>query len=276
MTASPLPTPTPPIPAVSRYESLHLHLKTLKLSHMLQQWQKLEQQATQENWSYAQFLLALAELEVAKRYQARIARAISESQLPVGKSMSNFEFAHCPTLNPAVVMSLAQQTDWINQGSNCLIFGPSGTGKTHLATGVARCMVEVGKRVKFFSATALVQILQQAKLNLNLPGMLSKLDRYDLLVIDDLGYVKKTEAETSVLFELIAHRYERKSLMITANQPFSQWDSIFADSMMTVAAIDRLVHHAVILEIQAESYRQQAALKQAKAAKQGKAEEKNE
>jgi DNA replication protein DnaC len=106
--------------------------------------------------------------------------------------------------------------------------------------------------------------------------MLSKLDRYDLLVIDDLGYVKKTEAETSVLFELIAHRYERKSLMITANQPFSQWDSIFADSMMTVAAIDRLVHHAVILEIQAESYRQQAALKQAKAAKGGKAEENNE
>lgn len=97
--------------------------------------------------------------------------------------------------------------------------------------------------------------------------MLTKLDRYDLLVIDDLGYVKKSEAETSVLFELIAHRYERKSLMITANQPFSDWDSIFADSMMTVAAIDRLVHHAVILEIQAPSYRQQAALTQAKAAK---------
>jgi DNA replication protein DnaC len=106
--------------------------------------------------------------------------------------------------------------------------------------------------------------------------MLSKLDRYDLLVVDDLGYVKKSEAETSVLFELIAHRYERKSLMITANQPFSQWESIFADSMMTVAAIDRLVHHAVILEIQAESYRQQAALKQAKAVRQGKAEGKGE
>ncbi len=163
-------------------------------------------------------------------------------------------------------MGLAQDLGWINQGDNCLIFGPSGVGKTHLATGIARATVELGKRVKFFSATALVQILQQAKLNLNLPGMLSKLDRYDLLVVDDLGYVKKSEAETSVLFELIAHRYERKSLMITANQPFSDWDSIFADSMMTVAAIDRLVHHAVILEIQAESYRQQAALKQAKTA----------
>jgi len=92
---------------------------------------------------------------------------------------------------------------WINQGGNCLIFGPSGTGKTHLASGVARATVELGKRVKFFSATALVQILQQAKLNLNLPGMLGKLDRYDLLVVDDLGYVKKSEAETSVLFERI-------------------------------------------------------------------------
>lgn len=268
----PRPTPTPPIAPVSRYESLNIHLKSLKLSHMLHHWQKLEQQATQENWSYAQFLLALSELEANKRCQARIARALSESQLPVGKSMSNFDFTHCPTLNPAVVMGLAQDTSWVNTGSNCLIFGPSGTGKTHLATGVARCTVELGKRVKFFAATALVQILQQAKLNLSLPGMLSKLDRYDLLVIDDLGYVKKSEAETSVLFELIAHRYERKSLMITANQPFSQWDSIFADSMMTVAAIDRLVHHAVILEIQAESYRQQVALKQAKAAKAVKAE----
>ncbi|WP_088889855.1 IS21-like element helper ATPase IstB [Leptolyngbya ohadii] len=234
---------------------------------MLHHWSRLEQQATQEHWSYAQFLLALTELEATRRYQARIARALSESQLPVGKSLSNFEFAHCPTLNPAVVMQLAQQMQWIMQGSNCLIFGPSGTGKTHLATAVARSALELGKRVKFFAATSLVQTLQQAKLNLTLPVMLTKLDRYDLLVIDDLGYVKKSEAETSVLFELIAHRYERKSLMITANQPFSEWDSIFADSMMTVAAIDRLVHHAVILEIQAPSYRQQAALTQAKAAK---------
>jgi DNA replication protein DnaC len=104
-----------------------------------------------------------------------------------------------------------------------------------------------------------VQQLQQAKLNLQLQPLLKKLDRFDLLVLDDLGYVKKTEAETSVLFELIAHRYERRSLLITANQPFSQWDAIFTDSMMTVAAVDRLVHHALIIEIQTESYRKQSA-----------------
>lgn len=139
------------------------------------------------------------------------------------------------------------------------MFGPSGTGKTHLATALSRAQIELGKRVKFTTATALVQTLQQAKLNLQLPQALSKLDRYDLLVIDDLGYVKKSEAETSVLFELIAHRYERRSLLITANQPFSAWESIFGDSIMTVAAIDRLIHHALILEIQGESFRQQAA-----------------
>ncbi len=120
-------------------------------------------------------------------------------------------------------------------------------------------MVEFGKRVKFFPAIALVQHLQQAKLHLQLQAALKKLDRFDLLVLDDLGYVKKSEAETSVLFELIAHRYERKSLLITANQPFSQWDAIFADSMMTVAAVDRLVHHALIIDIQAQSYRKQSA-----------------
>jgi DNA replication protein DnaC len=228
---------------------------------MLSHWQPLEQQATQEHWSYAQFLLGLCELEVQHRYQTRIQRALTAAQLPHDKSLTNFEFAHTPTLNPATVVQLSQTIDWLKRAENLLIFGPSGVGKTHLAAALSRCAIELGQRVKFFSATALVQLLQHAKLNLYLPASLSKLDRYDLLVIDDLGYVKKTETETSVLFELIAHRYERKSLLITANQPFKQWDAIFPDSMMTVAAIDRLVHHALILEIKADSFRQQEALK---------------
>ena len=158
-------------------------------------------------------------------------------------------------------MHLATDIGWLERAENCLIFGPSGAGKTHVAIGVARAAIELGKRAKFFSATSLVQQLQQAKLQLVLPAMLKRLDRYDLLVIDDLGYVKKSEAETSVLFELIAHRYERKSLLVTANQPFSQWNAIFADDMMTVAAVDRLVHHALIVEIHSESYRKRSAAK---------------
>jgi len=156
-------------------------------------------------------------------------------------------------------MQLAQDVTWLERAENLLIFGPSGVGKTHLAAAMGRAMVELGKRVKFSSATALVQQLQYAKLQLQLPSALTKLDRFDLLIIDDVGYVKKTEAETSVLFELISYRYERKSLLITANQPFSQWDSIFSDSMMTVAAVDRLIHHALIIEIQADSFRKQSA-----------------
>jgi DNA replication protein DnaC len=161
-------------------------------------------------------------------------------------------------------MQLAQDVGWLDRSENLLVFGPSGVGKTHLAAAMGRAMVELGKRVKFFSATILVQQLQSAKLQLQLPMALTKLDRFDLLIVDDVGYVKKSEAETSVLFELIAHRYERRSLLITANQPFSQWDSIFADSMMTVAAVDRLVHHALIIEIQAQSFRKRSALDRSK------------
>jgi DNA replication protein DnaC len=163
-------------------------------------------------------------------------------------------------------MQFAHTTDWLNTASNILIFGASGTGKTHCASALAYSLIELGKRVKFLPATLLVQQLQQAKLQFQLPAMLVKLDRYDLLILDDLGYVKKSEAETSVLFELIAHRYERRSLLITANQPFSQWESIFTDSMMTVAAIDRLIHHATIFEMQAESFRKQAAIERSKVA----------
>lgn len=252
---------TPPMsqPPLPPYESLSLHLKQLRLSHMLSQWQTLESKATQQQWSYSQFLLALCELEVNRRFQVRLQRALSEAQLPSAKSFTNFEFAHCPKLNPAVLMQLAQDASWLERSENLLLFGASGVGKTHLAAAMGRAMIELGKRVKFCPATLLVQQLQHAKLQLQLPALLGKLDRFDLLIVDDIGYVKKSEAETSVLFELIAHRYERRSLLVTANQPFSQWDAIFSDSMMTVAAVDRLVHHALILEIQAESFRKQAA-----------------
>jgi DNA replication protein DnaC len=142
------------------------------------------------------------------------------------------------------------------------LLGPSGTGKTHIAAALAANLIDAGVRVKLFSAIALVQLLQQAKQALELQAAMTRLDKYRVLIIDDIGYVKKTEAETSVLFELIAHRYESGSLIITANQPFSAWDQIFPDSMMTVAAIDRLIHHAHILELEGDSYRKQQQLRQ--------------
>jgi DNA replication protein DnaC len=262
---------SPPAVSPSPYQSLSLHLKQLQLSHMLTHWESLEHQAMQERWSYAQFLLALCELEAQRRWSVRLQRALSEAQLPNAKTLANFDFSHCPTFNAAPLMQLVDDSGWLGRAENLLLFGASGVGKTHLAAGVARRMVELGKRVKFFSAIALVQQLQQAKLQLQLQAALKKLDRFDLLILDDVGYVKKSEAETSVLFELIAHRYERRSLLITANQPFSQWDTIFTDSMMTVAAVDRLVHHALIVEIVTESYRKQSAVAKSAITTQAKA-----
>lgn len=262
MTNSSVQTQVPPAsPQIqmqsSPYHSLSLLLKQLRLSHMLNHWQTIEAKALQANWSYAQFLLALCQLEVDRKLEVRLQRALSEAQLPVGKSFTTFEFQHCPELNPVPLLQLSQDAQWLERSENLILLGPSGVGKTHLAAAIGRSAIELGKRVRFLGATTLVQQLQAAKLQLQLPQFLSKLDRYDLLIVDDLGYVKKSEVETSVLFELYAfggaklyaHRYERKSLLITANQPFSQWDNIFSDSMMTVAAVDRLVHHALIIDI---------------------------
>lgn len=250
---------SPPLAQTTAIETLSLLLKALRLPYIHQQWQELERQALQQGWTHAQFLLAVCEHEATQRYQTRVERALKDAQLPPAKAFSNFDFARCATFNPAQVMQLAQDKAWLKRGDNLLLFGPSGVGKTHLAGAIGRALVELGARVRFLSATTLVQLLQASKANLQLQSALLKLDKYDLLILDDLSYVKKSEAETSVLFELIAHRYELKSLMITANHPFSAWDNIFTDSTMTVAAVDRLVHHAVILEIQAESFRQQTA-----------------
>ncbi len=241
-------TPTsPPAANSSLNQSLGLLLKQLRLSHMLNHWSTLETKAVQEGWSYSQFLLALCQLEADRKLAVRLQRALSEAQLPIAKSFSTFEFDHCPSLNPAPLLQLSQDSRWLERAENLILLGPSGIGKTHIAAAVGRCAIELGKRAKFFSAMTLVQQLQYAKLQLQLPTFLAKLDRFDLLIVDDLGYVKKSEAETSVLFELIAYRYERKSLLITANQPFSQWDAIFSDSMMTVAAVDSVsascAHH---------------------------------
>lgn len=144
---------------------------------------------------------------------------------------------------------------------NVLLIGPSGGGKSHIAAALAAQLIEQNIRVKWFSAAGLGQSLQQAKRDLDLMTVMTRLDKYQVLDIDDIGYVKKTDAETQVLFEFIAHRYKSGSLIITSNQPFSHWDQIFPDTMMTVAAIDRIIHHATIIELEGDSYRKKQGLK---------------
>lgn len=163
-------------------------------------------------------------------------------------------------ISKAQVMALASGDGWIQQGANLLLFGPPGGGKSHLAAAIGLALVENGWRVLFMRTTDLVQRLQVARRELALEAAIAKLDKYHLIVLDDIAYVSKDQAETSVRFELIGSRYERRSMLITANQPFGEWGKVFPDQAMTLAAIDRLVHHATILEMNVESYRRNAAL----------------
>jgi DNA replication protein DnaC len=178
-----------------------------------------------------------------------------------GKTFDTFDFNAVPMVSKAQVMALAAGDGWLDQGANILLFGPPGGGKSHLAAALGLALVQNGRRVLFRRTTDLVQRLQVARRELGLEAAITKLDKYQLLILDDIAYVTKDQAETSVLFELIAARYERRSLLITANQPFGEWGKIFSDQATTLAAIDRLVQHASILEMNVESYRRKAALK---------------
>ena len=242
-------------------------LTALRLPTIRNHWETMSAQADAEGWTGARLLSVLAELELAERSQRRIGRHLEQSRLPAGKSFESFDFSAVPMLRRAHLEALASGDSWLASGQNVLMFGPPGAGKTHLAAGLGRRLIDQGYRVFFTRTTALVQRLQTARRELSLPSAIEKLDKFDLLILDDLSYVEKDQAETSVLFELISARYERKSLLITANQPFGAWDRIFPDPSMTVAAIDRLVHHATIFEMNVESYRRRSAVTRSQAAK---------
>ena len=228
-----------------------LMLSELRLPTMGRLWSEFAERSDKESWPAARFLGGLLEHELAERVKRSIERHRVESQLDVTKTLANFEFADLPMLSKAHVMALASGDSWLDKGATILIFGPPGVGKSHIGCGIGHALIDAGYRVLYTRTSELVQRLQAARQNLQLPQALAKLDRFDLLILDDLSYVRKDQAETSVLFELIAERYERKSILITANQPFSGWSNVFPDPGMTVAAIDRLIHHSTIFELSA-------------------------
>jgi DNA replication protein DnaC len=238
-----------------------LLLSELRLSGVKLVWSALAATADKEGWPAARFLAALAEQELADRGQRRFARHLTEARLPPGKTLNAFDFDAVPMISKAQVQALAAGDAWLEKGANLLMFGPPGVGKSHLAAALGLALIENGWRVLFTRTTDLVQKLQLARRDLALEAAIDKLDKYHLLILDDLAYVAKDQAETSVLFELISARYERRSLLITANQPFGEWGKIFPDQAMTLAAVDRLVHHATILEMNVDSYRRKTALK---------------
>jgi DNA replication protein DnaC len=234
---------------------LALMLAELRLPTIARLWPEFAQRADKEGWPAARFLASLLEHELAERAKRRIERHCTQSHLDPTKTLATFDFALVPMLSKAHVSALASGDSWLEKGATILIFGPPGVGKSHLGSGIGHALIEAGYRVLFMRTSEMVQRLQAARQSLQLPQTLAKLDKYDLLILDDISYVRKDQAETSVLFELIAERYERRSLLITANQPFSGWDHVFPDPAMTLAAIDRLVHHATIFELNVESYR---------------------
>jgi len=239
---------------------LSLLLGDLRLPAIRTVWPRFAERADTEGWPAARLLAALAEHEIAERARRRIERHLAEARLPPGKTLDSFDFDAVPMVSKARVMALVAGDSWLDKGANLLVFGPPGGGKSHLAAAIGLGLIENGWRVLFARTTDLVQRLQVARRELALESAIAKLDKYHLLILDDLAYVTKDQAETSVLFELISARYERRSILITANQPFGEWDRIFPDPAMTLAAVDRIVHHATIFELNVESYRRRTAI----------------
>jgi DNA replication protein DnaC len=237
-----------------------LLLNELRLPAIKVVWSRFADQADKEGWSAARFLATIAEHELAERGRRRIERHLAEARLPPGKTLDSFDFEAVPMISKAQVKATTAGDSWLAKGANLLLFGPPGGGKSHLASAIGLALIENGWRVLFTRTTDLVQKLQVARRELALEAAIDRLDRFDLLILDDLAYVTKDQAETSVLFELISARYERRSILITANQPFGEWGKVFPDPAMTLAAVDRLVHHATIFEMNVESYRRRTAL----------------
>ena len=239
---------------------LHKYLKELFLSTMRQSYEDLANQAKQESLSYDQYLLTLAELECITRQNKRVERNLRDSRISRDKNIDTFDLKRVPAKVAHQVRSL-MEGDFVDHKENILAFGNPGSGKTHLLCAIGQELIRKGRKVYFSPCSLLVQDLLKAKQELQLSRFLKKMSRYDALIIDDIGYVQQDRSEMEVLFTLLADRYENSSIMITSNLPFSKWEQIFKDPMVTAAAIDRLVHHSVILELNIESYRMEAAQK---------------
>ena len=230
-----------------------LHLPTIR-----EVYEDLVRRAVQESWGYEQFLCELVERECQVRQINRTERWLRESNLPLEKNLARFEMKRLPAKVSRQARTLVEGA-FVTARENVLAFGRSGSGKTHLLCGIAQELVRSGRKVLFSPCSLLVQDLLIAKRDLKLSRYLKRLSTFEVLIIDDLGYVQQSREEMEVLFTLLAERYERGSVMITSNLPFSKWESIFKDPMTTAAAIDRLVHHSVILELNVASYRLEQA-----------------
>lgn len=236
-------------------------LKGLSLFTIKEVYSAVAEQAEKLRLTYTDYLYELAQAETEQRHQKNVLNLLRLAKLPRNKLLLDFDIGRIPGLHPGLVKTLSEGT-FIDRCENLLFFGSPGTGKTHLSIALAREWCLQGRKCLYVNAASLVQQLTTAKLNNKLATLLKSLDKKEVLIIDDISYVPYDKAETDLLFLLLAERYEQRSTVVTSNIPFSGWNQVFKDEMTTAAAIDRLVHHATILELNTESYRIATAKKQ--------------
>jgi DNA replication protein DnaC len=238
--------------------ALTQNLRNLHLPTIRECYEEVARQAERETLSYERYLHEVVQRECDDRLENRTARMLRESQLPLDKSLETFDVRRLP---PKASRQLRTLLDggFLERTENVLVFGNPGSGKTNLLQAVGQHLIRKGRRILFISCEMLVQELLIAKRDLKLSKLIKKYSRYEGMIIDDLGYIRQTREEMEVVFTLLAERYERGSVLLTSNLPFSKWEGIFKDPMTTAAAIDRLVHHSIIIELNIPSYRLEQA-----------------
>jgi len=252
--------------------SLRMMLRALKLPSVAEQHEEVAAQAEQGGWTFPCYLSTLCEREIEDRKRRKVERRLKESNLPVSKTLGTLEADKLPLAVRRQLPGLCEG-GFVERAENVLVFGLPGRGKSHVVCAIGHELTQRGYRVLFQPTFRLVQRLLVAKRDLLFERELRRLDSFDALILDDIGYVQQDREEMEVLFTFLAERYERRSVLITSNLVFSEWDKIFKDPMTTAAAIDRVVHHSVILELTGESYRAQTARNEARARKDQKQEE---
>jgi DNA replication protein DnaC len=242
---------------------LDANLKRLRLPAMTAEYENLAREAASANEDYQHYLLRLTEVEVTARAAHALEARIKRARFPVLKDFDTFDFTVLPSLNKPAILELARG-EWIEQRYNCCFIGSPGTGKTHAAIALGLAACRAAKRVRFFTAAALVNRLEEAQKAYQLDRFLTHLDKADLLICDELGYMAFSRTGAELLFQVFADRYERGSLLVTSNLPFSEWGQVFQGERMTAALLDRLTHRCHIFEMNGESYRFRESVKSRK------------